>query len=41
MGASAAISLGVVLCTVTVSQHRRRDGGDGAKTDTRSEADMQ
>ena len=41
MGASVVRSLGVVLCTATVSQHRRRDGDDGAKTDRRSEADMQ
>ena len=38
MGASVVRSLGVVLCTATVSQHRRRDGGEGAKTDRRSEA---
>jgi len=41
MGASVGTSLGVVLCTTPVSRRRRRDGGDGAKTDSRSAADMQ
>ena len=36
LSTSAAESLGVVLCTTTVSQSRRRDGGEGAKAARRS-----
>jgi hypothetical protein len=33
---SAAESLGVVLCTTTVSRSRRRDGGESARNAWRS-----
>jgi|GEM_PF-5823722 len=36
LSTSAAESLGVVLCTTTVSRSRRRDGGEGARNAWRS-----